>query len=161
MFHCTLSTRFLPSLIQYSLVLKSCNPSYYKDCACITTRRRCIILCIELFSVRCVALWTEVVLVVLQGWCVQSSDPRTLGMNSVPKEVIPGQVNFPNFTSCLPSKPPRPPTKKSSSCISQSSLCTSQARSGCSDVPRLWSIVKARHNLHFKHRCPTLLPNLT
>lgn len=39
----------------------------------------------------------------LQGWCVQSSDPRTLGMNSVPKEVIPGQVNFSNLTSRSPS----------------------------------------------------------
>lgn len=33
-------------------------------------------------------------LAVLQGWCVKSSDPRTLGMNSVPKEVIPGQVTL-------------------------------------------------------------------
>lgn len=28
----------------------------------------------------------------VQGWCVQSTDPRTLGINSSPKEVIPGQV---------------------------------------------------------------------
>lgn len=32
---------------------------------------------------------------VLQGWCVKSSDPRTLGIHTVPKEVIPGQVNSP------------------------------------------------------------------
>eukprot|EP00066_Takifugu_rubripes_P020818 XP_011610084.1 PREDICTED: low-density lipoprotein receptor-related protein 1B [Takifugu rubripes] len=32
-----------------------------------------------------------------KGWCVQSSDPRTLGINSSPKEVIPGQpVNYSN-----------------------------------------------------------------
>lgn len=52
----------------------------------------------------------------VQGWCVQSSDPRTLGINSSPKEVIPGQVVTPNlyflsfacltcvFESCLHSE---------------------------------------------------------
>lgn len=50
----------------------------------------------------------------LQGWCVQSSDPRTLGINSVPKEVIPGQVNFSNLTSCHPHG-----KNASSSCIVQ------------------------------------------
>lgn len=52
----------------------------------------------------------------LQGWCVQSSDPRTLGMNSVPKEVIPGQVNFSNLTLCSPSWKKN---KASSSCFVQ------------------------------------------
>lgn len=37
----------------------------------------------------------------MQGWCVQSSDPRTLGINSSPKEVIPGQVVTPNLVSQL------------------------------------------------------------
>ncbi|KAK7940015.1 hypothetical protein WMY93_003341 [Mugilogobius chulae] len=33
----------------------------------------------------------------LNGWCVKSSDPRALGMNNVPKEVIPGQpMNYSN-----------------------------------------------------------------
>lgn len=32
-------------------------------------------------------------LCVFQGWCVKSSDPCTLNIHSVPKEVIPGQVN--------------------------------------------------------------------
>lgn len=42
----------------------------------------------------------------MQGWCVQSSDPRTLGINSSPKEVIPGQVVTPNLVSqlCMPDR---------------------------------------------------------
>lgn len=44
------------------------------------------------------------VLVFLQGWCVKSSDPHTLGMNSVPKEVIPGQVSVTHFIFTLKKK---------------------------------------------------------
>lgn len=46
------------------------------------------------------------VLALLQGWCVKSSDPRALGINSVPKEVIPGQVNSTNITICSPVSHP-------------------------------------------------------
>lgn len=85
-----------------------------------------VIRCIKLLLI--LLLWTEVVLLVLQGWCVQSSDPRTLGINSVPKEVIPGQVNFPDVIKN--HKISAKKKKRSSTCIFQttSSLC---ALSGC------------------------------
>lgn len=38
---------------------------------------------------------------VFQGWCVKSSEPCTLNIHSVPKEVIPGQVNVLGFCSQL------------------------------------------------------------
>lgn len=34
---------------------------------------------------------------VFQGWCVKSSEPCTLNIHSIPKEVIPGQVNVLGF----------------------------------------------------------------
>lgn len=44
-------------------------------------------------------------LCVFQGWCVKSSDPCTLNIHSVPKEVIPGQVNaLGSFVSISHSK---------------------------------------------------------
>lgn len=42
---------------------------------------------------------------VLQGWCVKSSDPRTLGIHTVPKEVIPGQVISPILPLSLDNQP--------------------------------------------------------
>ena len=44
-------------------------------------------------SVHRALVLSHATLVLLQGWCVKSSDPRALGIHTVPKEVIPGQVN--------------------------------------------------------------------
>lgn len=51
----------------------------------------------HIWTVRVLLYLYGMLLVLLQGWCVKSSDPHTLGMNSVPKEVIPGQVSVTHF----------------------------------------------------------------
>lgn len=51
----------------------------------------------RIWTVRVHLFLYGMVLVLLQGWCVKSSDPHTMGMNSVPKEVIPGQVSVTHF----------------------------------------------------------------
>lgn len=81
----------------------------------VIDRRTAALLWLLKCFVAVLLVWLEVVAgLLLQGWCVQSSDPRTLGMNSVPKEVIPGQVNFAQFTLCV---------KNSHQCVSICFVC--------------------------------------
>lgn len=75
--------------------------------------------------------WTQTAVVVFQGWCVKSSDPHTLGMNSVPKEVIPGQVNLTYSSSCV---------IKSSSSSSSSSVSLYLRR-------QTWTLESERHHI--------------
>lgn len=73
-----------------------------------------------------------------KGWCVKSSDPRALGMNNVPKEVIPGQVNL----HSLPVYPQSQRSLESTKCTKSHELLQPSV---CKDLPGRAKLPQASH----------------